>query len=67
MHSLGMYTDSAPLSSAPEKRETPLAGLSKGYDGIMSCVVLSVITLMQDNTCHVLEGTSISRKVKDLR
>lgn len=67
MHCLGMCTDSSPLSSALEKRATPLAGLSKSYDGIVSPTVFSVITPMQDNTGHILECTSISRKVKDLR
>lgn len=61
-----MCTGSSPLPSALEKRVTPLAGPSKGYDGIVSPTVFSVSTVMQDNTCHVLECTSISRKVKDL-
>lgn len=58
---------SSPLSWALEKRATPLAGLSKGYDGILSPTVFSVITLTQNNACHILGCTSISRKVKDLR
>lgn len=67
MRSLGMYTDPSPLPSDIEKRATPLSGLSKVCDGIVSPTMFSVIIVMQENTCHILECTSICRKVKDLR